>query len=94
MTARPQLAVIIPVYRDTAALVRLLGLLKTHKGVDQIIVSAATVSPKDLGSQQRRQRCFGSCTPMPLPRMTARVTFELRPKCTPRAATSNFSSMA
>ena len=54
MTARPQLAVIIPVYRDTAALVRLLGLLKTHRGVDQIIVSAATVSPKDLGSLQRR----------------------------------------
>ncbi|MEL6301972.1 MAG: glycosyltransferase [Pseudomonadota bacterium] len=54
VTSRPQLAVIVPVYRDAEALVRLLDLLKHDTGVDEIIVSAATVSPDDLKNLKQR----------------------------------------
>lgn len=54
MTPRPQLAVIIPVYRDTEALARLLDLLNRDTGVDEIIVSAAAVSPDELDNLEQR----------------------------------------
>lgn len=56
MTVPLRLAVVIPAYRETASVRRLLGLLDAFRGIDEIVISAAAIAPADLDSLQTLDR--------------------------------------
>lgn len=52
MTRPLRLAVVIPAYRETTTVTRLLKLLSQCSGIDEIVISAAAVTPADLEALQ------------------------------------------